>query len=425
MFAGDKFMYTRFLVSVLAATCLSAQSLAQESLTGTISLRDAMEATLANHPRLRSFPLRSESLAGEREIANLRPPYQIQASLEDALGTGDLRDFTGAEVTFQLSNIVEMGGKRPARVGVVNRRLDVLDAEQRVLELDLLVEVVRRFIDVASAQARIELQEQATALAENTVVLLQPLVAAGQSPQLEVDRANAALLRAEIAEQAALASLDSARIRLANMWTSSSPLFNDVDSSLLAVGQIEPIDPLLAALDANPDIEIFAAESRLRDAEIVLAESRRQANVQWSAGIRHLKELDDTGFTFGVSIPLFNNSRASGAVRTALANQQEVEIRRLTALNAIEGEIRSLHRQLEQSIAAVSTLREEVIPALEGVQQQVLSAYSVGNYSYLDLISAQQEYFDAQLALIVNASNAHRLRAEIERLSGLALTGPQ
>ncbi|MEC7188585.1 MAG: TolC family protein, partial [Pseudomonadota bacterium] len=179
-------MYTRFLVSVLAATCLSAQSLAQESLTGTISLRDAMEATLANHPRLRSFPLRSESLAGEREIANLRPPYQIQASLEDALGTGDLRDFTGAEVTFQLSNIVEMGGKRPARVGVVNRRLDVLDAEQRVLELDLLVEVVRRFIDVASAQARIELQEQATALAENTVVLLQPLVAAGQSPQLEV-----------------------------------------------------------------------------------------------------------------------------------------------------------------------------------------------------------------------------------------------
>ena len=82
-------------------------------------------------------------------------------------------------------------------------------------------------------------------------------------------------------------------------------------------------------------------------------------------------------------------------------------------------------RDREQSIAAASTLQEEVIPALEGVQQQVLSAYSVGNYSYLDLISAQQEYLDAQLALIVNASNEHRLRAEIERLSGLALTGPQ
>lgn len=308
---------------------------------------------------------------------------------------------------------------------MVNRRLDVLDAEQRVIELDLLVEVVRRFIDVASAQARIELQAQATALAENTVVLLQPLVAAGQSPQLEVDRANAALLRAEIAEQSAIAALDSARIRLANMWTSSSPLFDDVDSNLLTVGQVQPIDSLLATLDANPDIEIFAAESRLRDAEIVLAESRRQANVQWSAGIRHLKELDDTGLTFGVSMPLFNTSRASGAVRAARANQQEVEIRRVTALNAIEGEIRSLHRQLEQSVSAVSILQEEVIPALEGVQQQVLSAYSVGNYSYLDLISAQQEYLDAQLALIVNASNAHRLRAEIERLSGLALSGPQ
>ena len=418
-------MNTKCLMIGLVVAIFSSPAPAQNSLTGALSLRDAMEATLARHPRLRSFPFRAESLAGERDLANLRPAYQVQASLEDALGTGDVRDFTGAEATFQLSNIVELGGKRPARVGVVNRRLDMLDAEQRVVELDLLIEVVRRYIEVASAQETLALQAQATALAENIILILQPLVEAGQSPQLEIDRANAALRRAEIAEASAEAMLESARIRLSNMWSSNSPQFDSVDAILQAVGTATPIEPLLITLESNPDIEFLAAESRLREAEVVLAESRRRASVQWTVGIRHLKQLDDTGLTFGVSIPLFNESRASGAIRVAQANTQEVEARRVTALNAIEGEIRSLHRQLEQNIVAVDTLAQEVIPTLENVQQQIQSAYSAGNYSYLDLISVQQEYLDAQLALINSASGVHILRAEIERLSGQPLTGPQ
>lgn len=418
-------MNTKCLMIGLVVAIFSSPAPAQNSLTGALSLRDAMEATLARHPRLRSFPFRAESLAGERDLANLRPAYQVQASLEDALGTGDVRDFTGAEATFQLSNIVELGGKRPARVGVVNRRLDMLDAEQRVVELDLLIEVVRRYIEVASAQETLALQAQATALAENIILILQPLVEAGQSPQLEIDRANAALRRAEIAEASAEAMLESARIRLSNMWSSNSPQFDSVDAILQAVGTATPIEPLLITLESNPDIEFLAAESRLREAEVVLAESRRRASVQWTVGIRHLKQLDDTGLTFGVSIPLFSESRASGAIRVAQANTQEVEARRVTALNAIEGEIRSLHRQLEQNIVAVDTLAQEVIPTLENVQQQIQSAYSAGNYSYLDLISVQQEYLDAQLALINSASGVHILRAEIERLSGQPLTGPQ
>ena len=209
------------------------------------------------------------------------------------------------------------------------------------------------------------------------------------------------------------------------MWSINSPQFESVDADLLAVGAAISIEPLLTTLESNPDIELFAAESRLRAAEVVLAESRRRASVQWTVGIRHLKQLDDTGLTFGVSIPLLNESRASGSIRAAQANTQEVEARRLTALNAIEGEIRSLNSQLEQNIAAVDSLAQEVIPTLESVQQQIQSAYAAGNYSYLDLISVQQEYLDAQLALINSASGVHTLRAEIERLSGQPLTGPQ
>ena len=194
-------MNLKRLVIVAIAAFASVASTAQEMPTGTISLRDALAATMSRNPSLRSFPLRNEALLGERETADLKPALSAGAELENAFGTGDIKDFTGAEATLRLSSVIEMGDKRTARVGVVSRRIEVLNAEQQVVELDLLVEVVRRFIDVAIAQEQQDLQAQSTAIAEQTVNSIQPLVTAGQAPQLELDRANAAVIRAQIAEQ--------------------------------------------------------------------------------------------------------------------------------------------------------------------------------------------------------------------------------
>lgn len=408
---------------MVCAMIVCINSNAQVSLTGDISLRDAMEATISVHPYLSSFPLREEALLGERETATLRPEFRVGAQLEDTLGTGNLRDFTGTEATLTLSSVIEMGDKREARLGIANSRLNLLNAEQRVFELDLLTEVVRRFIDVATAQQQILLQTQATEIAMQTYSLLEPLVTSGRTPQLELDRASAALLRARIAEQSAATFLESAKIRLANMWASNTPQFNTVNSTFLAMNETESIDFLLSNLESNPDIEIYASESRLLEAELRQAQAQIQSNIGWTAGIRHLKELDDTGLTFGITIPLFSKARSTGSTRTARANLQEIESRRLSALNSISGEVRSLHLQLQQAISEVNLLRQEVIPTLEDVLQQTSEAYAAGNYSYVELISAQQEFLEAQFSLISSASNAHKLRAEIERLSGIPLTG--
>lgn len=416
-------MNLKCLAIVAIATVASVACNAQEMPTGTISLRDALAAAMSSNPSLRSFPLRNEALLGERETADLKPALVAGAEIEDALGTGDLNDFTGAEATLRLSSVIEMGDKRTARLGVVSRRIDVLNAERQVVEIDLLVEVVRRFIDVAIAQAQQDLQVQSTAIVEQTVSTIQPLVTAGQSPQLELDRARVAVVRAQLAEQAAASRLEEAKIRLANMWASNTPQFDAVASDILSVGQAGSIESILAELASNPNIEFFAVESRLLEAELRLMETRKQGDIEWSAGIRHLKEFDDTGLAFSVSIPLFSKARAAGAERTARANLQELEMRRLAALNSIEGEIRSLHQALQQAITEVNTLQQQVIPVLLDVLEQTRLAYTVGNYSYVELISAQREFLDAQLSLISSAGNVHRIRAEIERLSGLPLSG--
>jgi len=408
-----------FLVLVLTTSPFVR---AQQALNGTITLRDAIDATLAAHPTLRSFPLRAEALLGERETANLKPSLRVNSDIESVLGTGGLSGISGAELTLSLSQVVEMGDKRSFRVNAVNRKFDLLNTERKVTELDLLGEVVSRFIDVANAQEQQTLQEQATAISSQTIALLTPLVDAGQTPQLELNRAQAALIRAQSAEQAASTYLESSLLRLANMWANNNPQFEGVSSEFLAVGQANSIASFLADLESNPNVEIFADESRLLEAELRQAQARQQNDIEWSAGVRHLREFNDTGFVFGVSIPLMSKSRASGEIRTARARLQEVEIRRATNLNRLIGEISSLHKQLQQAIAEVNSLQADVIPLLESAMQDTRQAYLAGTYSYLELISAQREYLDAQFSLINSATNAHKFRAEIERLSGQPLS---
>ena len=404
------------LVFTLSSTSLLVN--AQEALTGTINLRDAFAAVMRTNPRLHSFQFREEALLGRRESADLNPPLRANGGVEEFLGTGNLRDFTAPEINIGLSQVIELGGKRQARLGVANRRLDLLTAEQRVVELDLLGETIQRFIDVASAQQLVALQARATEIATQTIELLEPLVAAGRSPQLEQDRAEAARIRAEAAEAMAVAMFDSARIRLSAMWAISEPQFDEVEANLLSVGTPGSLQTLLSNIDSNPNVAIYASEERLREAELQQANTLKQSDIQWSAGVRHLRELNDTAFTIGASMSLFTESRAQGQIREARANLQEVEARRAVTLNRLRGEITSLYQRLNQTISEVDLLQDEVLPRLESVQEQSRIAYENGTYSYLDLVSAQREYLDAELALINSATTAHKLRAEIERLSG-------
>ena len=317
--------------------------------------------------------------------------------------------------------MIELGEQRAARVGVSGQRMDLLRAEERVTELDLLAEVTRRFIATAAAQEQFTLLQRASVLAQQTLDALQPLVTAGQTPASEQARATAALQRARLNEAHAQATLTAATINLSSMWASLTPEFSAVNAELRQVGEAGTLTDLLPGLDTNPDLLMFASEERLLDAQLQQATSEQRGTVQWTAGIRHLRELNDTGFVFGVSMPLGSRVRSAGAIASAQANFQGVASRREIALNRMRSQLAGLHLQLTQAILEVNTLRDAVLPQLDNAQEQTRSAYLSGRYSYVELVSAQAEYLDAELALINAATDAHLLRTEIERLSGAAL----
>ena len=403
---------------------VSAQTTADTNIitTSKLSLRDAITATLARNPQLSSFQFRRQALEGEMQTAGLKPVLRLGTTLENAAGGGDYSGTKGAEFTLALSSVIELGDKRDARQGVVTERQQALAVEQRIVELDLLAEVTRRFIEAATAQQHLALQQSTLALATETTQSIKRRVDAGNTPDAELARAQANQSRMAIELRQAELGFDAAKIKLSAMWAVTEPSFTSVNADLLSLGDSPSLNDLLSGLANNPDIELFASEARLRDAEVRLALSQRKADVEWNAGVRRLQASKDSALVVGVSVPLFGGSRAAGEVATAKANRLSVDNERDTALLQLRAQLVGLYQERQADIFEVTSLRNDVIPQLKKAVSGTRAAFDKGRYGYLELSTAQHELLEAEAALIDAAANAHLLRAEIERLSGTATT---
>src|SRR3546814_16605540 len=116
--------------------------------------------------------------------------------------------------------------RRPPRSTRTDTRFPytTLFRSRQARQLDVLAEVTRRFITVATRQERLALAREALKLAEKTVSGARTRVDAAKSPHAELDRASIGLDRARLAEHSAIHKLDTAPTQLAPMRAEWQPV---------------------------------------------------------------------------------------------------------------------------------------------------------------------------------------------------------
>lgn len=393
-----------------------------------LSLRQAIEAALRGNPALQLFAFEFRIQDARVQQSALRPATEVSLDVENFLGTGEARGVDGAEATFAISQVIELGGKRDARIGAAQAGSRVIEADRQAGQLDVLAEVTRRFIAVANRQEQLLLARSAAQLNSQTVTGAEERVNAARAPHVELDRALIALSRARLDERRAETELESARKQLAALWGESELLLNgqlvgSVDADLFDLPMVGEYADLVRRMGDNPDFLRFASEARLREAELRLASSLRKPDLTLSGGIRQLQASHDQALVASVSVPLFSGRRAESYVAEARAQRELVDVERRVAQVRAEAMLQELHQQLRTAVAEAGTLRTDVLPRVEEALEETRIAYDRGRYSFLELVDAQREYLDIQSALIEASSNAHALQAEIERLTNAPLTG--
>src|SRR5690606_33588431 len=407
------------VMALASLTCAAdtAPSNTELSEAPKIDLAQAIAATLARNPELQRSAYVLRGAEARVAQADRSPSPELSIQLENIGGSGHYRNVDAVESTFMLSQVIELGGKRSHRTHVAEAGRAALSAEADARQLDILAEVARRFIHVASDQEQLALTLRATELAEKTVAAVDKRVRAAKSPVVELHRARIALTRARLDTEHAEHELQSSRVKLAAMWGDTQPDFSGVSAALFTLPVPDSFAALVARLEANPDFTRFTSEQRLRDAEMRLAQSRRTPDIQFGAGVRQFASSDDHAFVMSVSMPLFSGSRSRGAIAEASAYREQVVVDKRAAFVRAQAQLFELYQELQHALSETQMLRDDILPQTETVLRDTEYAYQRGRYSYLDWIAAQRELLDAQRQLIEAAANAHRYFAEIERLT--------
>jgi len=412
--------------SALALACAAPlMGVAASAASQTLTLASAIEQTMASNPELRVYAPRLAGARARTAQAALKPPLELQAEVQDAFGTGNASGFDIAETTFALSQVVELGGKRESRMDAAAASTSLTQAERAAAELDVLAEVTRRFIHVASDQEHLALTMRATVLAEDNVAAAAARVAAARAPDVELRRARITSARVGVAQEHAEHELLTSRRKLAAMWGDTEAHFDRVGADLYALPPSEGYEQLVAKLASNPDFARFASEERLRDAELRVAEAHARTDLTWRAGVRILSETNDEALVFGVTMPLNASRRARNDIALARAEREQTTAERDAHRVRAEAQLFELFQELRHSITEADMLRTTVLPEMEAALEATRYAFERGRYSYLEWVDAQRELVDVQRALIGASANAHLYRTEIERLTGEPLSGAE
>ncbi len=393
-----------------------------EATDNTLTLNTALKRALERNPSLKVFDFRNTALAGQLETANLKPAYELGLEAENFSGSDELSGFGGVELTVSLSSVLEMGDKRAARRGIVSNARSVLDAQRQVESLALLGEVTRRYVDALAAQERVSLAKEANELASQTLNIVKERANAGATPDAEVKRAQASASQAQLTLLSTQRQLAYLKVSLAALWGETSPKFSAIDGDLFHFGTDVDFERLYAKMEKNPAIQVFAAEERLKEAEVRLAKTQSRADISWSVGVRRFQESDNSALVAGFSMPLFSSKRNSGAVSTALAQRNEIFVRKEVALLNMHTQLFRAFHNRKQAILTAKELQTTIIPALEEALEEIQTAYQRGRYGYLEYVSARQELLGAKRTLIESASSALTYGAEIEQLTAEPLS---
>ncbi|TNE82238.1 MAG: TolC family protein [Gammaproteobacteria bacterium] len=402
----------------LTATSVNAQSTPEQG--AVLSLGQAVQLTLEQHPQLGVFRHRREAYQGLIEQVGVGERPSVGFMVEDFAGGGDYSDFGSAQSTLSISWVAQ-SARIDSRIQAARASASQVEIQQQVEALDLAAETARLFIQALAEEQRIKLAQQAAQQARNTVAAIGKRIEAGNSPEFERLQAEVELAQRELETEDLQHMLSSTRYRLSAQWGGERDEFRLL-GELFNVPALGNVEQQFEQLRQNPALALLATQQRIVESEIELARIEARPQWQFSAGIRRFEASDDFGMVAGVSLPLGEDRSGIGKVRSLRAKQAEYASESEMLQRRLDTQLYVLLQEIKHSQHVIETLRERIIPALNNAHAQATRAYESGRLDYQQWTAILHKKLGAQQDLLSAFEAIHLQHIELQRLTGTTLT---
>ena len=388
-----------------------------------LTLRDVVHLMLQNNPELASFAKEVRVREGVKiQAGKFRNP-ELAVESEDINANTRPNTRAAQFTTIRFSQLIELGGKRSARINAASIGQELADRKYESKRLELIARVANVFTKVLAGQERLRLAENNMQLAQKVVTSATKRVEAGKAPPIEETKAKVAFSTTGIELEQTRRDLVAARKQLSLLWGNPSPQFKEVLGDLESRIEIPTFEVLEQRIHENPIVLHSIKNIEQHKALLEIERLRRIPDITVGAGIRRYTQADETTAIVNVSIPIPLFDLNQGNLQTA--NQRIGKA--IDEQAATDLQLRSeLIRAYEDLLAAqneIKVLHDEVLPGARSSFDIANKGYELGRFSFLEMLDAQRTLFQNQVLYIRALTNYHRLINEIERLIASPIDG--
>jgi cobalt-zinc-cadmium efflux system outer membrane protein len=387
---------------------------------GVLGLPDALAASLLGSPDLaaHAYELRAREAAVLQ--AGRRANPILSTEVEDVLGSGEFRGASESQTTLLLGQLVELGGKRAARVRLAAAEHELAGWDYEARRITVFTGTVDAFVEVLAAQERRRLAGEALDLAEAMRRVARRRVEAGLASPAEEIRAGVAVDAAGVEREHAEHELATARTELAAQWGGTAR-FERAEGDLAALPEPPPLAELQRRAAVSPDLARWAAERESRDAALASARSGRVPDVTIAAGPRHLAGPGDTALVFSASVPIPLWNRNEGAIAEARFREAKAALEQRAAEVRVATEVATALTALHASAEEAALLRARVLPGIERAVAVLQRGYEEGRHTQLEVLDGIRARIAAREQYLRALVEAHHAARQLERLTGASL----
>ena len=366
--------------------------------------------------------LPTEGLSRPIARAAGRPQIDTSAGLNQDLVSTNLgpnqRDLT---LTGTVSLPLYAGGRVRNSVRAANTRVEAGRADLRSTEGDIFTQAVSAYMDVIRDRMIVNLNENQVRVLETNLQATRDRFEVGDLTRTDVAQSEARLALAR-------SSLATAEGRLEASEENFTAVIGDEPGELQPPPQLPPLpgtpdQAVEIALANNADLASIAAQARAAGFDVAVARGARLPTVSAVSTTRYINDLGSndplgapvgsspnsttsTGVGLSLSLPIYQGGEASARVRQAQAfRSQLIETAIATERNVVSttraafAVYQAAQEAIESNEIAVAANQL----ALEGTRAE----QTVGTRNVLDVLNAEQELLNSQVALVTARRDAY------------------
>ena len=383
-----------FLV-VLAMTPLwmTPSGASAQPAPAALTLPEALMRARREAPELAASRARIEAarLAVPEAGRWLNPTAEFRA---ENLLSGVSRTQLPLDVFAEVTQVVELGGKRAARQRLADAGRATEEAAQPIIWLTVQRQVIADYLDALRYRERTATHEAQRIDLTEAVRVLDRRVTVGVTAEAELLRMRTELARATVE---ATRSGITARRALALLAARTGAEVGLEALSMPGV-PVLPTGAVDAALERRPDV--LAARQAVDTSErmLHLEDARRVPDPAVNAGYKRTAGYDTALMTFTLPLPLFNRNQAARTLALGAVNSARQEL--AATERRARGEVTATRLVAERLIAHARELQATLVAPALAARDAARAAFAAGALDVMRLVDAERVYTDARLVTL-------------------------